>query len=138
MRERQLIDAIHRRLPKSLHRQSLTMGAMTQNGTPDYYYDGPRRDLWIEYKQIDHIPRDKVVVPALTELQKRWLERRWKHGKNAKVVVGLPDKRALRFEYPAQYRGISLNGVGGRSYSYDEVARWILDFCGCSSDQRPR
>lgn len=136
MRERQLIDAIHRRLPKTLHRQSMTMGSLTQNGTPDYFYDGPKSDLWIEYKQLRSIPRDFIIQAPLTELQRRWLNRRYKHGQNVRVVVGLLRHRAVILHYPAQFeQGISLIETG--SLSYDEVARWISDFCGCSCGQRP-
>lgn len=137
MRERQLIDAIHRRLPKSLHRQSMTLGSLTQNGTPDYYYDGPDSDLWIEYKQVNSIPRDGIVVPPLTQLQCKWLERRYRNGGNARVVVGLPDRRVLRFDDPAQWEtGFHVADV--LNHSYDEIAKWICDFCGCSFDRAAR
>lgn len=60
-------------------------------GTPDTYYDF-KRDLWVEYKVLrrdDHLPK---IVPAdsmPTELQKLWLDRRFKAGANACVIVGI-------------------------------------------------
>lgn len=137
MRERQLIDAIHRRLPKALHKQSMTSASLTYNGTPDCYYDGPKSDLWVEYKRVDHLPRDGILIPECTDLQKRWLARRWQNGKNAKVIVGLPTRHALKFEYPAQWEA-GMRLVDARNLSYDEIAKWICDFCGCSFDRAVR
>lgn len=131
MRERQLIDAIHRRLPKTLFRQGMTGAAMTGNGVPDYYYDGPKSDLWIEYKQLKAMPRDGVVNAArlLTPLQTHWLQRRSMYGLNAIVCVGLPDKRALLFGETNNGR-IVLHQHVREARTYDEVATWICDFCG--------
>lgn len=128
MRERQLIDAIHRLLPKSLFRQGMTGAAMTGNGIPDYYYDGPKRDLWIEYKQLKAMPRDGNVRlhKLATPLQLAWLARRGANGANAYAIVGVPNKRALVFrdydaELPVEH-----------AKPYKEVAAWICAFCGCS------
>lgn len=106
-RERQLIDAVHRLLPITLHRQSMTFGSLSQNGTPDYYYDTDcdtsprlliqaygdrelaylkkkRPDLWVEYKQLRAMPRSGLVggVDAkkkgcYSPLQFKWMERRY-------------------------------------------------------------
>lgn len=124
MRERQLIDAIHRRLPKSLHRQSMTLGSLTSNGTPDYYYDGPRSDLWVEYKQLKSMPRNKIVDCGrlLTPLQQQWIVRRHDNGKNAVVIVGLPNKTGLLLAEP-WWAPI------GESRSYNWLANWIIGFC---------
>lgn len=133
MRERALIDAIHRRLPRSLHRQSMTFGAMTQNGTPDYWYDGTRRDLWVEYKQLRSLPRSGIVQLSklLTPLQAAWIKRRYATGCNVRVMVGLPGKRAIMVEN-AETASVQ------EAVTYDEVAKWICDFCGCCCDQAAR
>lgn len=128
MRERQLIDAIHRRLPKTLHKQSMTSASLTHNGTPDYYYDGSTGDLWVEYKQLKAMPRNGMVEPfvLLTEHQQRWILRRYKIGGNARIVVGLPNKAAV-LAIPKEGKFPADNAL-----SYDEIAKWICEFCGCS------
>lgn len=130
MRERQLIDAINKRVPKSIHRQSMTSASLTSNGTPDYYYDGPGGDLWVEYKMRSAMPRDGIVVPELTPLQLNWLERRFNnsrlHTTNAVVVVGLPNRTAVLMQSPTEWR----NGVNVNRYeTLEGLAAWITEFC---------
>ena len=130
MRERQLIDAVNRGVPKSIHRQSLTGASMTSNGTPDYLYDGPGGLLFVEYKQLKSMPRSGVVVGALTELQCMWLERRYNnslaHRPNASVVVGLPNRTAVIQRTPTEWR----NGTPITSaVALKEVSVWIEEFC---------
>lgn len=134
MRERQLIDAIHRRLPMSLFRQGMTGAAMTGNGVPDYYYDGPKSDLWIEYKQLKAMPRNGVVnaLALVTPLQSRWLHRRSRNGQNAAICVGLPNKRAVLFTEAFDGTGLVTHAPATDARTYNEVAAWICDFCGCS------
>ena len=134
MRERQLIDAVNRGVPRTIHRQSMTGAAMNLNGIPDYYYDGPTGDLWVEYKQLKSMPRSGVVVGALTELQIHWLERRYRnslaHRPNASVVVGLPNRTAVIQRTPTEWRtGTPVTSA----VSLKEVSAWIDEFCSLHS-----
>jgi hypothetical protein len=130
MRERQVIDAVNKRVPKTIHRQSMTSASLTANGTPDYYYDGPGGDLWVEYKSRSAMPRNGIVVPELTPLQLAWLERRYNHSlphvANAVVVVGLPNRTAVMMRLPTEWRE-------GKHVRYarplEEIAAWITGFC---------
>lgn len=91
MKERAFIDAVHRHLPQEVHRQSMTLGAQSYAGTPDYYYDY-QRDLWVEYKAFDRDDHFYSTLPERclpTALQRQWLDRRYAAGGNAVVVVGL-------------------------------------------------
>lgn len=94
MKERAFIDAVHRVLPKDIHRQSMTLGSQSFAGTPDYYYDW-MLDLWVEYKVLrkdDHFPRVLPEDALPSELQRQWLGRRFAAGGNAVVAVGLKIK----------------------------------------------
>lgn len=110
MREKDLIAAIHRQLRKDLHHQSMTSASLTHNGTPDQYYDGPIRDFWIEYKMLKSMPRSGMVIGAFTELQLRWMERRYNnskhlpHGPNIFGIVGLPNRSAVIQRTPTEWR----------------------------------
>ena len=91
MKERAFIDAVHRHLPRQVHRQGMTLSSMTHAGTPDYYYD-LQSDLWVEYKAFDRDDHFYSTIPEKflpTELQRIWLDRRYAAGGNAVVVVGL-------------------------------------------------
>ncbi len=91
MKERAFIDAVHRQLPKQVHRQSMTLGSQSYAGTPDYYYDH-ELDLWVEYKAFrrdDHFYSTIPEEALPTALQRAWLDRRYAAGGNAVVVVGL-------------------------------------------------
>lgn len=134
--ERRLIDAIHRRLPvAAIHRQSMTGSTGAMNGTPDYYYDGKLglgSDLWIEYKALTAMPRNGIVVGALTALQLAWLKRRYRPKMpNAAVIVGLPNRKVALQRTPAEWE----NGTAVETaISLEEAAQWITDFCSQSSE----
>lgn len=137
MRESQFYRAVDAKLPKSIHRQSMT--GLTFNGTLDRYYDGTKADYWVEYKAWPSMPRDGTVcvkptpdMPKsrpghLSAAQLRWLTRRWKTGKNAAVVVVLPNRTALILTQPKQWvEPVPITGA----VSIDEVAQWITACCG--------
>ena len=61
-------------------------------GVADVWYDGPARDLWVEYKFIVIPKRDTtLIVIDLSDLQKQWLRDRYENGRNVAVVVGCKD-----------------------------------------------
>lgn len=87
--EARFVLRVHDKM-RGLHHQS--MAFTYTNGTPDQYYDGSRRDLWVEYKWLAQPPQ-RSFVPKLSELQDQWLSRRWASGRNAWVIVGFPATR---------------------------------------------
>jgi len=136
MRESAFREAIRRRLPKALHWQPTT-GGLNSNGTPDTYVDGPKSDLWIEWKTLDAMPRSDVVRGRYSGLQRAWMTRRhdYSHGPRANVVgiVGLPNKTAVVQTTPEEWqRGTPVSAA----IKYDEVAAWICAFCGVSYKAR--
>lgn len=87
--ENQFVSGVH----KHLHLQAPYREKMNnpyRGGTPDWWYSGNLRDLWIEYKFLPRTPQRGVVTPALSELQKLWLRERHKEGRVVYVVVGCP------------------------------------------------
>lgn len=79
------------KLPRRIHRQPMMANMMGCAGTPDTYLDY-ERDLWVEWKVLPVDGRMPAVLPTKatpTELQQRWLTRRWLRGGNACVIVGL-------------------------------------------------
>lgn len=132
MNEKQLIKAVERNLDSSIHKQSMTSASLTHGGTPDRYYDGPKRDLWVEYKMLRNMPRSGYVIGCLSDLQKAWLRRRFEHSlptPNVAVIVGLPNKTACIQTTELQWcTGTSVFD----SFSLKEVSAWINAFCGGS------
>lgn len=132
MNEGQLIAAVNRLLPKTLHHQSFTNASLSHNGVCDHYYDGQKGDLWVEYKMLRGMPKNGIAKGDFTPLQLRWMTRRWTNGKNVIGVVGLPDRHAVIQLNPVQWaNGTPLSGqptVGKQPIK--EIARWILEFCG--------
>jgi hypothetical protein len=115
------------------------MTGVTFNGTLDRYYDGTRADMWVEYKAWPSMPRDGTICVKpkpnvkkqpqgrLSPNQLRWATRRWNTGKNAAVVVVLPNRMALILKTPVQWtNSVPIAGA----VSIEEVARWITDYCG--------
>lgn len=66
-------------------------GAFGVAGTPDTYLDYVS-DLWVEWKMLpreDHLPEVVPTKSLPTDIQQQWLNRRFKNGGNAVVVVGV-------------------------------------------------
>lgn len=135
MKEKDLIRAIHRLLPKSVYHHSNTMASLTTNGIPDVYYDNGC-ELWVEYKMLRAMPRSKIAKGDYSELQLRWMERRYNnskhlpHGANVIGVVGLPNRTAVIQRNPTEWR------EGTATYlaiPFSEVALWVQHFGSPSS-----
>lgn len=137
MRESDLYRAVDKLLPKGMHTQSMT--GTVFNGTLDRYYDGPLGDFWVEWKQLKAWPRrgafNVMPIPMskkqpdghLTDKQLKWLERRYGFGRNAAVIIGMPDKTAVILDTPTRWRhdfecypGAFLN------MPRQEIAEWIM------------
>lgn len=91
--ERNFINRIHRKIKPTLYKQA--MGLTSTNGTPDYYYEGLKGALWVEYKWYPEEPEaidicDTKKKTHLSMLQQNWLERANANGVNVAVVAGYP------------------------------------------------
>ncbi len=87
--ETTFISGIHKHLPpvKAFHREK--MNNPYSSGTADVWYSA-NRDLWVEYKFIPKLPVRVPVKIGLSPLQRDWLERRYREGRNVWVIVGHP------------------------------------------------
>lgn len=99
-------------LPGDVFHQGMAAGPFSTAGTPDKYFDY-KRDLWVEFKLAQHHGNRGYNVGGegscmLTELQKRWLRRRWEIGGNACVIVGVPSNRVRGFvlETPDEWEAV--------------------------------
>lgn len=94
MNEHGFTKAVVRILPPEVHVQSMTGTSMTNTGTPDRYFD-LNHDLWVEFKYADSAGTTKgiAIQDMLTPRQHKWLERRYRAGGNACVILGLPSDR---------------------------------------------
>lgn len=128
--ENTFIAAVHRKLDKSVYREK--MANPYRGGTPDVWYSGAKRDLWIEYK---FIPKLAVRVPNkidLSELQRQWIENRTCEGRNIAVVVGSPEGCIiLRWPVP---REIETSEFRERAVPKERVAYWIEEQVGVPND----
>lgn len=131
MNEGGLRKAINKHFKKILHQQSMTHAARTHNGTPDDYYDGPKSDLWAEYKMLKSMPRSGIAIGAYSPQQIRWMTRRWRHGRNVIGLVGLPNKMVCLQHTPKEWiYGTTVTSA----ITIKETAKWLIDFCGLASE----
>jgi hypothetical protein len=91
--ERNFINRIHRKIKPTLYKQA--MGLTSTNGTPDYYYEGLRGELWVEYKWYPEEPQeinlcDTKKKTHLSMLQQNWLRRANTNCVDVAVVAGYP------------------------------------------------
>lgn len=78
-------------MPSWVHDQPNPATFMGASGTPDHYFDY-HTDLWVEWKVLrrdDHLPARIPKESLPTEVQQRWLRRRFEAGGNAVVIVGI-------------------------------------------------
>ena len=134
MLEKAHITAVQNQLKKlgTLHSQFMTYASLSMNGTPDRYYDGAVRDLWIEYKRLTSMPRSKVAVGDYSEQQLKWMNRRWANSFTHNIwgVVGLPDKTVCLQLNPSEW----LDGTPiSAAISHKQLAQLIWDFCNGST-----
>lgn len=119
--ETTFIQSIHRHLPKEVYREK--MANPYRGGTPDVWYSGNKRDLWVEYK---FIPKLAVRVPnkiELSELQRLWLEARQAEGRNVAVIVGHPGGGIVLFSpFP---REIDTETILQNTLTRTRLADWI-------------
>lgn len=84
-------------------------GMMGTSGTPDSYYDF-NLDLWVEWKVLSTEDRLPNVIPQgkmPTELQRLWLDRRWRAGRNAVCIIGVKLRNrafGIVLETPEEWR----------------------------------
>lgn len=118
MNESSFIQAIHRRLPEDIHRWKIN--ARFANGVPDAWYSGNRGDLWVEYKYLSEPPK-RPFTPRVSPLQLRWLDQRYKEGRNVALIVGFPEGGVI-VQGPALHEKVSPKE---NYYNTDGIAKWI-------------
>lgn len=95
-----------------------------RGGTPDFYYEGPRSQLWVEYKHFGSYPRNWSVITderrGLTRLQQNWLRRAHRNGHRTAVIAKHPRGYALFIGDDWE------DGVPDKSNCTTlEIAKWI-------------
>lgn len=133
MNEGTFINYVVNRLKKlpagsNIHSQSMTFGSRSFAGTPDRYFDGPRGDLWVEFKHLPSLPRNGIVGGVdekkqgfYRAKQVAWLERRFNNQHNLEDIgvahdrsithrrvfglVALPNKLVAVHSCPEEWRG---------------------------------
>lgn len=89
--ETRFYTAVHKLLPKELHREK--MHNPYRGGTADVWYSGTLDDLWVEYKWLPVVPKmsDIPIGKFLSPLQLQWLQKRHEEGRNVVVILGSPE-----------------------------------------------
>lgn len=107
-----------------------------RGGTPDVFYSGPSRPLWIEYKFIVLPKRpDTLIIPDLSPLQLLWLEGRHAEGRAVWVVVGCKQGAVLlTADLSLNFirHGMSAAAFQKRLIARASLGRMINEFTGSS------
>ena len=117
-------ERVHRLLPPKsvLHRQS--MSGTLEGGTPDFYYEGSIKALWVEWKYTH--AKAPQSPPKVTDLQASWLRRADNNSVEVAVIEGLGNGTYRIFpetSWEADY------DYSPRLNSAKDVAAWIEIVC---------
>jgi hypothetical protein len=127
--ETRYIGLIHKKLPGRVYYEK--MHNPYRSGTADVWYSGVEGDLWVEYKNIQAIPKRTVVLPDLSDRQKRWLGNRLDEGRNVAVVLGTPEGGVI-YRDRAWLDPLTPDELRSRLVSNQQVADWIYSQTGDS------
>ena len=132
--ENTFIGSIHRHLPPPKHFHREKMNNPFRGGTADWWYSGDKADLWVEYKYLPKVPA--VIRPALSELQKLWLNGRLAEGRNVRVIVGHP-KGGVILSDGTWNDGVDSATFMSQTIDRAKIAAFLLSFCmeGNHNDQ---
>ena len=119
MRESTYTRAVAKLLPATVY--AWKIASQFANGVPDSWYSGRKADLWVEWKYVHNLPK-RIVHPKLSELQRAWLDARYKEGRNVAAIVGSP-QGAIIFTDLKWNQGLPPNDP----LSKHDVATWITD-----------
>jgi hypothetical protein len=122
--EARLIKSVHDLVNTDVYREK--MFNPMRGGTPDCFYMGFQRMMWIEWKWVPKFP--KVIKPKLSPLQRVWLMRAWDRGQLAFAVVGSPTG-CIVFATPIEWvKGVARDKA--QVLSKQQISKWIQDKCG--------
>lgn len=114
--------SVERHLPRFLYREK--MSNPYRGGTPDSWYSGITGDLWVEYKFMPHVPQSTSILPALSALQRRWLNDRLAESRRVAVVLGSPDGGVI-YTAGAWMRAIDTATFVRLMFDRKRIAQWI-------------
>lgn len=121
---------VHRKLPSYIYHQG--MYTPYSSGTPDHWFSGPERDLWVEYKWVDPIPKilyianPEVKYPILTHKQQQWLNGRYNEGRNVAVVCA-SHEGAVIMKHRRWMHSIEKEVFLHFAQPAEEIAHWIME-----------
>ena len=121
MNESQYTQSIHKQIHNDVYVWKINCNFA--KGVPDAYYSGAIEDLWIELKYLQKLPKKAKVVPNLSSLQKKWLLRARKQGRNVAVIVGSPEGGFLLLDPVEWQEGFIPSDY--KCFTKQELARWI-------------
>lgn len=95
------------------------------SGTADWWYSGSKADQWVEYKFLPKLPVRALIVPDLSELQKDWLDGRYREGRNVVVIVGCPEGGVI-YEDRSWLEALNVEEYKGRLRTRQQLAEWLV------------
>lgn len=126
MNESGYIQTVHKKLPESI--DAWKIATPYHRGIADTHYDGPTgKSIWIEWKYLPKLPKrdDTLITPDLSELQKRWLERKATRNHNVAVILACPLGGVI-YRYPEWNRPTTLAVFRSRLKDKKTLTEWIV------------
>lgn len=123
------IQSVHRHLRREVY--AMKNHNEYNGGIADCWYDGPRGDLWVEYKFLELPKRATTLIdlcggknPPLSHLQQQWLADRAFNGRSVAVVVGCKEG-GVWFDPMQWTKPLTTDAFRQALVSRNRIADWI-------------
>lgn len=120
--ENNYIRSVNKLLPPKLHFEKTNNPF--RRGMADLWYSGLMSDLWTEYKWIEYLPNSTSISPALSPMQRRWLNARHSEGRVVSVILGTRDGGVIYTDLDWN-NAFPTDVLRARLFPKRQVAEWI-------------
>jgi len=120
--------SVHKKLTHYLHHEKMSNPYLS--GTPDVWYSGPAKDLWVEYKWLSRIPVKAAVKDLLSPKQLEWINTRYDEGRNLAVIAGCKDGGVL-FTDLLWTQPMAADEFRSQLRTREQLAQWIEGVTCC-------
>jgi hypothetical protein len=133
--ETRFIASVQKHLPAVDEFYRMKNHTQYNAGIADSWYDGSRRDLWVEWKWVELPKQPDTIIdvmagkkPSLSKLQQDWIEGRRANGRNVWIIIGCKEGGVL-YSHSQMPVAVRTADFVSRCHPRAQLASFIDLFC---------